>query len=235
MDITGFITIFSLSFLVALSGALSPGPLLVYTIITSVQARKRGYLTGLFVIGGHALLEAAILLVLLFGFSFFLKNTIVVLVVSIIGCLFLIYFGVRIIIDVIRKKIPVDFLEVPEQDKEAEAVRADARRIARNPVIGGIIVSMSNPYWWIWWATIGAAFLVKYEISFTNIPGVVSFFAGHEMGDLVWYLAVSVLVFFGKRFINRKVYYTVLFLLGIFMIAFGLYLAISQFFTGNPA
>ena len=35
--------IFSLSFLVALTGAMSPGPLLTYTIIKSARSRGRGY------------------------------------------------------------------------------------------------------------------------------------------------------------------------------------------------
>jgi hypothetical protein len=35
-----------------------------------------------------------------------------------------------------------------------------------NPIIGGIVVSMSNPYLWVWWATIGFAFMVPVCFNF---------------------------------------------------------------------
>jgi threonine/homoserine/homoserine lactone efflux protein len=46
--------IFSFSFLVALTGAMAPGPLLTYTIIKSAKTAKRGYLMGIWIIAGHA-------------------------------------------------------------------------------------------------------------------------------------------------------------------------------------
>ncbi|HDH87874.1 MAG TPA: hypothetical protein ENF36_07550, partial [Desulfobacteraceae bacterium] len=73
-----FWVIFSFSFLVALTGAMSPGPLLTYTIIKSAQANTRGYLMGLWIITGHAIIEAVIIVCLLLGFSFMFKNILVV-------------------------------------------------------------------------------------------------------------------------------------------------------------
>ena len=69
--ISAFWVIFSFSFLVALTGAMAPGPLLTYTIIKSVKTRKRGYLMGLWIIIGHAFLEMGIIILLLLGFSLF--------------------------------------------------------------------------------------------------------------------------------------------------------------------
>lgn len=77
-EISGFISIFwlifSFSFLVALTGAMAPGPLLTYTIIKSAQTTRRGYLAGLWVVTGHAMLETLIIVFLLLGFSFVVKN-----------------------------------------------------------------------------------------------------------------------------------------------------------------
>ena len=70
-SISIFWVIFSLSFLVALTGAISPGPLLTYTIVKSVDGGKRGYLMGLWVILGHAILEMPLVIFLLLGFSMF--------------------------------------------------------------------------------------------------------------------------------------------------------------------
>jgi len=89
---------------------------------------------------------------------------------------------------------------------------------------------MSNPYWWVWWATIGLAFIVQFEISFKQWPRLLAFFLGHEAGDLIWYLMVSTLTFFGIRRLNRKAFYGILILCAAFMIFFGLYLGLSPFF-----
>ncbi|MBW2247889.1 MAG: LysE family transporter [Deltaproteobacteria bacterium] len=231
-EFSGFISmfwvIFSFSFLVALTGAMAPGPLLTYTIIKSAKTNKRGYLIGLWVIIGHSMLEMGIIIFLLLGFSFVLKNIIVVRVIGVVGGIILTYFGGSIIRDVYVGKISTTFLNSSgEQSQDASPAK---NKGMENPVIGGIMVSMSNPYWWIWWATIGLAFIVQFDISFTRWPRLIAFFLGHEAGDLSWYLIVSIFAFFGLRHLNRKVYYGILLLCGIFMILFGIYMGISPFF-----
>ena len=107
---SSFWTVLSFSFLVALTGAMSPGPLLTYTIIKSVKTERRGYLMGLWIITGHALLEMVIIMLMLFGFSFILKNIFIVRFIGITGGIILIYFGLSIIGDVYKDKIQTDFL-----------------------------------------------------------------------------------------------------------------------------
>ena len=50
------IEILTISFLVALTGALSPGPVLTFTIYKSLKS-KVGYLAGFLITLGHAVLE----------------------------------------------------------------------------------------------------------------------------------------------------------------------------------
>ncbi len=214
--------IFSFSFLVALSGAMSPGPLLTYTIIKSASTKQRGYLTGLWVIIGHALLESVIIIFLLLGFSFILKHQMVVRGIGIVGGIILIFFGISVIRDVMLKKISADFSAVSQNSSSGRGLD--------NPVFGGIMVSLSNPYWWVWWATIGIAFMIQFDISFASWTKLLAFFLGHEAGDLAWYLLVSTLSFFGLRKLNPKVYSGILLGCGVFMAVFGLYLGISPFF-----
>ena len=223
--ISAFCVIFSFSFLVALTGAMAPGPLLTYTIIKSVKTRKRGYLMGLWIIIGHAFLEMGIIILLLLGFSFILKNIIVVRIIGVAGGLILVFFGASIIRDVYRGNIPTGFLHssIPE-DENATNYKSKG---LENPIVGGIMISMSNPYWWIWWATIGLAFMIQFDISFRNWTKLLAFFLGHEAGDLVWYLIVSTLAFFGIRYLNKKAYYGILVFCALFMIMFGIYLGIS--------
>jgi threonine/homoserine/homoserine lactone efflux protein len=221
------ISIFAFSFLVALTGAMAPGPLLTYTIIKSVKTNRRGYLMGAWIILGHAVIEMGIILLLLSGFSFIFHNVIFMRAVGVIGGFILLCFGTSIVINVCRNKIPTEFLSVSE-NKTEEAPQSIQG--FDNPVLGGALVSMSNPYWWIWWATIGFAFMVQFDISFYNWPKLIAFFIGHEAGDLIWYLLISGFAFFGVRFLNKKIYYAILITCGIFMIIFGIYLGASLFF-----
>jgi threonine/homoserine/homoserine lactone efflux protein len=220
--------IFSFSFLVALTGAMAPGPLLTYTIIKSVTTRKRGYLVGLWVIIGHAVIEMVIILFLLLGFSFVLKNILIVRSIGVIGGIILIYFGGSIIRNVYQKKIPTDFLKSVENPDNPITKKREYS--LENPVIGGMMISIANPYWWIWWATIGFAFMLQFEISFEKWPNLLAFFLGHEAGDLAWYLLVSILSFFGLRRLNKKAYYGFLVVCSVFMIFFGIYLGVAPFF-----
>lgn len=226
-----FWLIFSFSFLVALTGAMAPGPLMTYTIIQAAKTHRRGYLVGAWVIIGHALLEACVVISLLLGFSFILKNMLVVRLIGTIGGIVLVGFGISIIRNVHAGKISTHFLKTDDSDRPA--VDEGRRKGLDNPVLGGVLVSMSNPYWWIWWATIGFAFMLQFDISFQKWPRLIAFFAGHEAGDLVWYLIISLLAFFGIRSLNKKAYYAILVGCGIFMIFFGLYLGISTFLRSS--
>ena len=226
-----FYGVFSFSFLVALTGAMSPGPLLTYTIIKSAQTNKRGYLMGFWIITGHAALEGAIIVFLLLGFSFVLKNMFIVRAIGVVGGIVLVYFGSSIIRNVYLDKIPTGFLNGSKSADPGQ--QEDHLSGLNNPIIGGIIVSMSNPYWWVWWATIGFAFMVQFNISFQNWTKLFGFFLGHEAGDLAWYVFISALTFFGIRYLNKKMYYGILVLCSIFMMLFGLYLGFSPFFKSG--
>ena len=226
----GFAVVFGFSFLVALTGAMAPGPLLTYTIIKSAQTRRRGYLMGVWIIIGHAILEMAVVIALLLGFSFVLQNITVVRGIGVVGGLILVAFGGAIIRDIFLGRIPVN-LTAPDVPHAGPA--EDDTRPIDNPVLGGVLISMANPYWWVWWATIGFAFMVQFGISFSNWPALLAFFLGHEAGDLLWYVIVSTLAYFGLRRLNRQVYYGILSLCGLFMIGFGVYLGVSPFLKGT--
>jgi threonine/homoserine/homoserine lactone efflux protein len=212
----GLFIVFGFALAVALTGAMVPGPLFSYTILKTLETRRRGYLVGARVIAGHALLEGALVTAILLGFSVFLKNDTVIKVIGVVGGAFLLYMGGGIVLDVVRGR--ADLRLDGEENAGGPVVRIS------NPVLGGVLVSMANPYWWIWWATVGFGFMLQYRVSFQNWPALVSFFAGHEAGDLAWYLAVSTLVFLGRRKINRRAYAALLLCCSGMIIAFGVYL-----------
>lgn len=210
------LVVFSLSFLVALSGAMAPGPLLSYTIVKSLRTRHRGFLTGAWVIGGHAVLESVLVIGLLLGVAELLRSRITVRIIGTLGGLFLVVMGAMIMRNVLRNR--------------GQGEPEDPLFVKSHPVIGGILVSMSNPYWWVWWATVGFAFMARYRISLENWKLLLAFFFGHEAGDLAWYLSVSTMVYFGRNYLKTKVYAAVLFGCGMFVSLFGLYLGVAPFF-----
>lgn len=242
MELSQFWIVLSFSFLVALTGAMSPGPLLTYTIIKSIKTKSRAWLMGVWIIIGHAILEFLLIVVLLWGLSTFLTNLLVLKIIGLLGGGLLIFFGISVILDVKNNRIPTDFLQkvTDTQEPNVQLIsqniksmqKKDLKMAIENPVLGGILVSMSNPYWWFWWAAVGFAFMNTYGISFANPSGLIAFFIGHEMGDLSWYFIVSVIVALGKNTLNKKVYYGLLLLCGLFMILFGFYLGINPFIAG---
>jgi len=211
--------IFIFSFLVALTGALSPGPLLTFTIYKSIK-KKRGYLEAIYILLGHATIELVLIFALLAGASFFIQNIFFLTVVGIIGGIFLVIFGILVIRDVLKTDINIEF------------DNSHHKGFKGNSYIGGIIVSLSNPYWEFWWAIIGLGFLISYNISFANPIGLLLFFLGHELGDIVWYLPISIIAYLGRKSFNPKIFKYVLIVCGAFMVIFGTYLAINIIF--NP-
>ncbi len=205
-----------ISFIVALTGALSPGPLLTFTIYKSIK-QKRGYLAGIFIVLGHATIEFILIIALLAGATLFFQNALFLTIIGVIGSLFLVIFGVLVIKNLYNTDFNVDFNLEENSFKGYKG----------NSFLGGIIVSVSNPYWEFWWAVIGLSLMISFNISFKNPIGILLFFIGHELGDIVWYLPISTFVYFGGKSLNPKIYKYVLIICGGFMIIFGIYLIIS--------
>jgi threonine/homoserine/homoserine lactone efflux protein len=214
------IDIFFFSFLVALTGALTPGPLLTFTIFKSLN-QKKGYLAGAFIILGHATIEFILILVLLAGASILFQNIVFLTIIGMIGGIFLIIFGGLVIRNTIKADYSVDF------NLEGNNLKG----YKGNSFIGGMIVSLSNPYWTFWWAVIGLGFMVNFNITFATPIGLLLFFIGHELGDLVWYLPISTFVYLGGKSLNPKVYKYVLIICAGFMIIFGIYLILNIFIS----
>jgi threonine/homoserine/homoserine lactone efflux protein len=209
---------------------MSPGPLLTYTIIRTLNQRHRGYLVGASIIAGHAVIEAAIVVLLLVGFAPLLKNPTVIMVIGIVGGVCLSLMGAFILRDVFLGRAKID----APVNRTGGGMKADlpsgekGKNIIKSPVLGGMLVSMSNPYWWIWWATVGFAFLLQYNVSIRTPLRLGAFFLGHEAGDLAWYFAVSLAVHLGKRWLTEKVYRILLAVCGVAIIGFGIFLGVSS-------
>jgi threonine/homoserine/homoserine lactone efflux protein len=212
------IEILTISFVVALTGALSPGPVLTFTIYKSLNSKK-GYLAGFFIVLGHATLEFLLILLLLLGASLLFQNLVFLIILGIVGGTCLVLFGIMSIRDVYKKQYQIDFNISDENLKDFKG----------NSFVGGIFYSITNPYWEFWWAVAGLTIMIDLNVSFENPIGLLLFFIGHELGDFVWYIPISIFVYLGGKSLNPKVYKYVLLACGIFMIIFGIYLSINVF------
>jgi threonine/homoserine/homoserine lactone efflux protein len=210
------IEIFIISFLVALTGALSPGPVLTFTIYKSLN-NVNGYLAGFFIVLGHATLEFTLIILLLAGASFLFQNLIILILLGLIGGWGLITFGILSINSVYKKQYEINFTS---SNKEIKSFRG-------NSFIGGIFYSITNPFWTFWWALTGFSLMINLNISFKNPFSILLFFLGHEFGDFIWYVPISIFVYFGGKSLNPKVYKYILIGSGIFMVIFGIYLSLN--------
>jgi threonine/homoserine/homoserine lactone efflux protein len=217
--------IFGLSFVSALSGALSPGPLFTYTVVSTLRSPRRGYLVGAQVILGHALLEIGVMALILSGLSFILVSPLAVKIIGLAGSGFLLLLAALLVRDALSGKTLLP--AVVDNSASRPAPQTGGAYLLRNPVLGGILISMSNPYWWIWWATIGLLFMLEHQVSLANPPALAAFYLGHESADLAWYASVSVLVFFSRRLLTERIYRVILMACALVMAGFAVYLAVS--------
>lgn len=190
------------SFGVGLSGALMPGPLLTVDI---AESTRRGFWTGPIVTGGHAIAELAVVILLALGLSELLASKTAFTVIGLLGGAALILMGAAMLHDIVRRKISFN----PDQPGSSSGL-----------LVGkGITASLSNPYWFVWWATVGSAFLSK---SLSHGPaGPVVFYVGHIMSDLVWYSLVSFMISIGKKLLAGKPYYVLISLCALFLLYMG--------------
>ncbi len=205
MDMTLF-EVFVQSLLLGFSGALAPGPLLTYDI---QLAYKKGFWVGPKLILGHAILEALLIIGLIAGLGSYIKLTATQVVLGIFGGILLFWMGCNLIGSESKNSDRV----VKEQ---AAANETGTALINMNPVIAGFLISLSNPYFLIWWAVIGLGLMTKsLALGWT---GIIVFFCAHELADLSWYTLVSAAISKGRQFISGVVYRWLLIICGIFLI-----------------
>jgi threonine/homoserine/homoserine lactone efflux protein len=199
--------VFATSFVIALSGAMMPGPLFAATITASA---KRGIIAGPALILGHAILELAMVAAILFGLAPLLTRDMVFACIALFGAAVLLWMSFSMI-----KSLPKTNVDWEAHDSSN----------AENLVFQGIVMSMSNPYWTIWWATIGLGYILYCRT--LGLPGLAVFFAGHIMGDLSWYSLVSVIVAKGRHLLTIKVYRGLIGGCAVFISCFALYFIYS--------
>ncbi len=202
-------SLFAVGFILGLTGAMAPGPLLTVTI---TESAKRGGHVGPLVVLGHGILEIILLLLIIIGLGSVLASRTLYTIFSFCGGIVMIWMSIGIM-----KSLP------------GYELSADARASGKglHPVVAGIVISLSNPYWFIWWLTIGMGYVMFAKG--LGLTGILAFFIGHISSDLVWYSFVSYSIHMGRKYVRTRVIKGILFVCSLFLFFFGLFFVFKSY------
>lgn len=211
----------AVAFFVGLSGALSPGPL---TVLAMREGARRGWWAGPFATAGHAVAEAVTIVLLALGLSRYVgPDSPLTTVISIGGGLVLVWMAWGT-----ARSVPTASLS-----ERAAAATSGVGRVARGAsfeafrVVAplGIAVSVVNPYWLIWWATVGTKLTV--DSLHLGWSGPLAVFLGHIVSDLLWLTFVAALVGSGSRWLGDRAYRGLLGGCALFLLVLGVLFTVS--------
>ncbi|MFA7695086.1 MAG: LysE family transporter [Methanoregula sp.] len=193
---------FVLAFALGLTGALAPGPTLVATINASVAG---GWTMGPKVTLGHMLSELIVVLVIVAGLATAaLQYT---TAIAVIGGVALVIFGLLTI--------------TGSRAASLSGTGSGTSTVTANPYLAGFFTSVVNPYFWIWWLTVGSAMVIAGLAGGIILACV--FMAGHWCADLGWFTVVSTGISRGKTILSDTQYQRIMTVCGLFLVVFGIY------------
>ena len=195
-------------FIISLSGALSPGPL---TTVAIAEGSRRGKWSGWWLSVGHGLAEgiyvAVIALILWVGREALLEQPLVIGLIALVGGGFLAWMGWSMAKAAWNNQLTL----------AGEATKKNRFGL----VPSGIFFSISNPYWWIWWALITPLYIRE---SFGwGLWGVVVLFLVHWLTDIGWLTGLSWLTGSGHGLVSPRVYQWIMIVCGAALLFFGLW------------
>jgi len=199
------------AFLVGFSGAIVPGPMLTVSITESF---KKGYKAGTSVVFGHVAAETGMVVLLALGLSQILGLKAPFIAICVVGGAFLVFMGINLI--------------KSGQGRASIEATPEKRALAYGPVYGGIITSLSNPFFFLWWFTVGAAFVFE-GLRLAGLVGLAAFLIGHWASDFSWYGFVSICTDRGAAIAGDRAYRIVLISCGVFLSILGLGFVYSGF------
>ena len=181
--------------LISLSGVMAPGPITAVTVSKGTKSPHVGALIAL----GHGIVEIPLMILILYGFGEILKIPYIKAIIGLLGGLFLLKMGLDLLKGIKQTKI-------------------DSSNDPRSPLMAGIILSLANPYFLIWWATIGSILIFR-SITF-GLLGFVIFMILHWSCDFFWCYFLSALSFKGGQFFGKRLQQVLFLICGIFLLFF---------------
>jgi len=170
--------------LVTASGALSPGPL---TFSTAMLGVRKGWKAGLFTALGHTIFEFPLVLVMTVGVVEITKSVWALDVIGVIGGVALLAFSVLTLVDLFNTI----------KGKETKTLK-----VFPNPLVTGLAFTALNPYFIIWWATVGLKLITDIVVVGGTLL-VALLYPFHVWMDYAWLSLVAFLSSKGKSLGQR--------------------------------
>ncbi len=190
-----FISFLFKAALISLSGVLSPGPITAVTVSKGTENPLAGAQISI----GHSLVEIPLMLLIMIGLDKYLQINPVRVTIGILGGLFLLQMGIGLLKNISNTEI-----------KQSSS--------NHSPLRAGVVLTIANPYFLIWWATIGAM-LISGAYQF-GIAGVIIFILLHSSCDFFWYIFLSTITFKGGQFFGQKLQQILFAVCGLFLLFF---------------
>jgi threonine/homoserine/homoserine lactone efflux protein len=184
--------------IISCTGAMQPGPVTATVITMGSRNRWAGTLLAV----GHGIIEFPLMVVIILGMGKYFQIPKVQIVIGLTGGMFLIFMAIQTFIN-LKSKIST----------ESKAVKG-------KPVLAGIILSASNPYFLIWWATVGLALAT--QAAEWGIWAFVLFALAHWSVDLIWLQLLSFASFKGSVLLGPRGLQVVLVFCAAALLIFGL-------------
>jgi len=181
--------------LISLSGVIAPGPVTAVTVSKGTKSPHAGAIIAL----GHGIVEIPLMILILYGFGDILKITYVKAIIGLLGGLFLLKMGVGLLKGIKQAKI-------------------DSANGPNSPLRAGIILTLANPYFLIWMATIGSILIFR-SYAF-GLRGFTMFIIGHWSCDFLWLYFLSALSFKGGQFFGKRLQQVLFLICGVFLLFF---------------
>ncbi len=197
-------------FIISFSGAMQPGPVTATAITMGARSRWAGVLIAV----GHGIIEFPLMALILLGVGALFQRTTTQVIVGLAGGLVLLYMAYGMF----------------KSAKHVEDPQAGARK--DKPVLAGIVLTASNPYFLIWWATVGLT-LATTATEF-GIRAFALFAIVHWLVDLLWVSALSLASFHGTTLLGPKLQTIVLKICAaamLFFAIFFIYNAVQTYIT----
>lgn len=194
LDIIEFLILGSF---LGLAAGMSPGPLLAITISETIQ---HGKWEGIKVAISPLITDLPIILSVLFILSHLANYNSIVGIIAFFGASYLIYSG-------------MESLKIKRGKIELKVEKKDALK-------KGVIVNFGNPHPYIFWISIGGPIIFK-SLN-TNVWAMLLFVLGFYIFLVGSKVVVALIVERSKSFINSRYYVSIIQILGIAQIVFGL-------------
>ena len=184
---------------VSLSGVMAPGPVTAAAIAKGQRQRFAGALIAV----GHGIIEFPLMILIVLGMDELLKSAKTQIVIGLAGGAFLLFMAIQMLRDI--GKTDYD----PEKSYKS------------GPVLTGFLLSVGNPYFLLWWASVGLALAT--EATQLGIWAFALFAVIHWLCDLVWLQVLSWASFKGSALLGPRSQRIVLLVCSLALLFFGLY------------